>query len=309
MMTVMITGGTGMIGTLLSKKLVEGGNRVVILTRNAAAKKITHPSISFSDWDPAAFKIDQAALTGVDHIVHLAGAGIADRRWTNKRKQEIVDSRVRGGELLVRALRDHPNQVRSLISGSAIGIYGPGSGSEGSNGFEETDPPFNDFLASTCRKWEASVAPASSLGKRVVIFRAGIVLSPRGGALEKFRRPLKFGIVPVLGTGRQIISWIHVGDLIEMYLLAMKNDHVTGTFNAVAPGAVTNLEFMHTLKRIEKKWGISIPVPSPLLKIALGEMSLEVLKSAKVSSDKISSTGFKFRFPQLEKALADLIQK
>ena len=308
-MTVLITGGTGMIGTRLANKLAAGGDRVIILTRNATVKKISHPSISFSEWDPSAFKIDKQAVAEADHIVHLAGAGVADKRWTGKRKKEIVSSRVQGGELLVRTLADHKNKVKTLISASGIGFYGPGNGAPGSRGFSEDDPPYKDFLARTCQAWEASVAPAVALGKRLVIFRAGIVLSPRGGALEEFRKPLRFGIVPVLGTGKQVISWIHVEDLMEMYLLAMKNEHMSGTFNAVAPVAVTNREFMRILKKTAKRPGLTVKVPTPLLKIVLGEMSVEVLKSAQVSADKISSAGFSFRFPKLENALADLVKK
>jgi hypothetical protein len=305
-MTVLIAGGTGMIGSHLANRLAADGSRVIILTRDTSRREPVHPSISFAAWDPNTQQVDEGAIASADHVVHLAGAGVADKRWSKKRKKEIVDSRVKSGELIIQALHKYPNQVKTLICGSAIGFYGPG---DRDREFTEEDPAFDDFLAETCRAWESSVAPAESLGKRLVVFRTGIVLSSKGGALEEFRKPLRFGVVPVLGTGTQVISWIHVDDLVSMYQGAMENNKMEGVYNAVAPHPVSNREFMRTLKRVERRAGLVIEVPSVFLKLILGEMSIEVLKSAKVSADKIVSTGFTFRFPQIHEALQDLIRK
>jgi uncharacterized protein (TIGR01777 family) len=315
MATVMITGGTGMIGSHLSEMLADNGYNVIILSRNpqeTARETDFHTrkglfrnngNIYYSRWDIDKQYIDPSAIANADYIVHLAGAGVADKRWTEERKKEIVESRTQSSALLVKALREHSNKVRAVISASAIGWYGPDKGKP----FEETDPHSNDFLGETCFKWEQSISPVTELGIRLVKLRTGIVLSSEGGALKEFRKPLRVGAATILGNGNQVISWIHVMDLCRLFMFAIDEEEMSGVYNAVAPHPATNRELTMTLARhITNSRHYTLKVPEFALKIALGEMSVEVLKSATVSSKKIQQAGFNFDFPTLEKAIDDL---
>lgn len=306
MATVVITGGTGMIGTALCNLLSEKGHNIIILTRKA--DKPSTNNISYAEWDIKAQTIDTAAIQRADHIIHLAGANVADKRWTKKRKQEIADSRTQSAALLVKALKENNNKVQSVISASGVGWYGedtPAVIKRG--GFSESDPPADDFLGETCQQWEQSIDPVTALGKRVVKFRTGIVLSNEGGALKEFKKPLRAGVAAILGSGRQIISWIHMDDICRLYLYAIENEQLSGVFNAAANEPVSNKTLMMRLaKQMRGKFYLPMHVPSFALKLALGEMSIEVLKSATVSNEKIRHAGFKFLYPSLEAALNEL---
>jgi len=306
MATVLITGGTGLIGRALTKALLEKGYEVIILTRSPA-KSTTHTSrLSYAAWDLAAQMIDAAAIIKADHIIHLAGAGVADQRWTKKRKQEIVESRVKSGELLVKTLKETANKVQSVISSSAIGWYGPDD-KEQNTGFIEEAPPASDFLGQTCKQWEASIEPVTQLGKRLVKLRTGIVLSKDGGALKEFLKPLRYGIASILGTGRQMISWIHIDDMVRLYITAIEKETMSGVYNAVAPSPVTNKQLIMALARKKRgRFFIPVYVPSFLLKIILGEMSIEVLKSTTVSCEKLSKDGFVFQYPTITAAVNNI---
>jgi uncharacterized protein len=303
MATVVITGGTGMIGTALTRELVRREHAVIILTRKA---KNAEGKVVYKEWDVRNGRIDHTAIQEADYIIHLAGAGVADKRWTEKRKREIEQSRVKGSALLVKALQENTNHVRSVISASAIGWYGPDPQVPNPRPFIETDPADSAFLGATCVKWEDSIRPVASLGKRLVILRTGIVLSKEGGAYAEFKKPLKFGAATVLGTGRQVISWIHIDDLVRLYITAIENEQMHGVFNAVAPHPVTNKLFIKTIAKESGRFYLPVPVPSLALKIALGEMSIEVLKSATVSALKVQETGFQFLYPQLAAAVKNL---
>ena len=316
MATILITGGTGLIGKALTKALLEKDYNVIILTRGGKTSVNNLQStsmIGYALWNVGEQTIDQDAITKADYIIHLAGAGVAEKRWTKKRKQEIVSSRVDSGKLITDSLRNIPNNVKAVVTASAIGWYGqsPLSSGEGRGEvFEETDPPAEDFLGQTCKQWEESIEPIIQLGKRLVKLRTGIVLSPEGGALKEFLKPLRYGIAAVLGGGRQIISWIHIDDLVRLYITAIENENMTGAYNAVAPGPVSNREFTLQLARIKRgRFFIPAYVPSFLLRLLLGEMSIEVLKSATISCDKIHCEGFVFQFPSLESALKNLLEK
>jgi uncharacterized protein (TIGR01777 family) len=308
MAVVLITGGTGLVGKALTGTLLTKGHEVIVLSRYPMDKKEKIPRLSYSRWDIGQQQIDPDAIGKADHIIHLAGAGIADKRWTKKRKKEIVDSRVQSSRLLVNSLSAIPNKVKTLISSSAIGWYGPDPVIPNPSPFIETDPSFHDFPGTTCRKWEDSIDGITQPGIRVVKLRTGIVLSREGGALKEFVKPLRFRIAAILGNGRQVISWIHMEDLVNCYIAAMENNKMDGSFNAVAPFPVSNRELVLHLTRCRGKWFLPFKVPSFLLKIILGEMSSEVLKSATVSSDKLTGTGFAFRFPGIKEAITDMLR-
>lgn len=302
MSTVLITGGTGLVGTHLTKMLLAKGYKVIVLTR--ASKQTSDPHLSYATWHIQSGKIDPDAIKKAEHIIHLTGAGVADKRWTTERKKEIVESRTRSANLVVKALKEIPNNVQSVLSASAIGWYGPDTKQSKQQGFTEDAPPDAHFLGETCRLWEASIDPVTGLGKRLVKFRIGIVLAEEGGALKEFSKPLKFGMATIMGSGEQIVSWIHVEDLCRMFIHAIENNNISGVYNAVAPQPVTNKELMLTLaNKLRGKVFMPVHIPRLVLKLALGEMSIEVLKSANVSAGKISETGFTFLYPTLRAAL------
>ncbi len=309
MATVLLTGGTGLIGQALTKALLEKGYSVIVLSR----KEITiteNKRLSFAQWDIRNQTIDTSAIAKAEYIIHLAGAGVADKRWTKKRKQEILDSRVKSSELLVKSLKEIPNKVQAVISASAIGWYGPDPAKENESGFTEDDAPADDFLGNTCFQWEKSLDHIAASGKRVVKLRTGIVLSNKGGALNEFIKPLRLGIATILGNGKQVISWIHIDDLVNLFISALENEKFNGVYNAVANLPVSNKELVITLAKTRNgRWFIPIRVPAFVLKIVLGEMSIEVLKSTTVSNQKIQDAGFLFHYPKIGDALKALLAK
>lgn len=309
MPSVLITGGTGLVGTAVKSLLESKGYEVILLTRSKT------PIKGQAHWDINAGTIDSDAIAAADYIIHLAGAGVADKRWSKARKQEILDSRTKSSALLVKALTETPNKVKAVISASAIGWYGPdqnnGDNHLAAQGFVETDPSYPDFLGTTCAAWEASIAPVTSnepgLQKRLVCLRTGIVLSKQGGALKEFLKPLAVRMAAVLGNGKQMISWIDVRDLAKMFVYAIEHENLSGSYNAVAPSPVSNKTLTQTLAKVlYGKFYITTYVPSFILKIMLGEMSIEVLKSTTVSAQKIQNTGFVFDYPEITKSLSSL---
>lgn len=309
METILLTGGTGTIGKYLTAHLLKKGYKVIILTRKLPAGNSINAGVSYASWNINENRIDTDALQKADHIVHLAGAGVVDKRWSTAYKKEIQDSRTKSSALLNDVMAKTTNKIKTLVSASAIGWYGPDNAFTLQNGFREDNLPNSDFLGETCRLWEESVDPAACLGKRVVKLRTGIVLSENGGALEEFKKPLKFGMAAILGSGRQIVSWIHVDDLCRMYIEAIQNPLLSGSYNAVAPGPVSNKTLtLQLAKTMRKNAFIPIHVPAFVLKIMMGESSIEVLKSCTVNCKKIKDAGFTFLYPSIEAALNDLVK-
>ena len=309
MATILITGGTGMVGSALAARLTASGNRVIIITRSVPVNTPAQPfPYEYALWNPDEYWIEASAIHQADYIIHLAGAGVADKRWTTQRKQEILQSRVKGCTTLVQALEKIPHQVKAVLSASAIGWYGWDTEKSSQSGFTENDPADTAFLGDTCYQWEKSIEPVKQLNTRLVIFRIGIVLDKAGGALPEFLKPLRFRVAAVLGSGKQIISWIHLQDLCNLFLFAINNIAVEGVYNAVAPNPLSNRQFNQVLASYlyQNKY-ITLPVPEFVLQIMLGEMSVEVLKSTRVSSRKIQDAGFVFQYPELQDAIQEIL--
>lgn len=308
MLTVLITGGTGVIGKHLTKMLLDKGYEVIVLSRESKVGS-REPGVSFANWNIKNQTIDTNAIAKADYIVHLAGASVAEKRWTAKRKKEIVDSRTQSSALIVKALKEIPNHVKAVVSISAIGWYGADTKESLRNGFNEDAKADTEFLGATCKVWEESIEPVA-INKRLVKLRAGIVLSNSGGAFAEFKKPLKAAVATVFGNGKQVVSWIHIDDLCRMFIHAIEHEEMNGAYNAVATHPLTNKELMISLgKKMRGQFFIPVFIPAFLLKIILGEMSVELLKSARVNNDKIRSAGFYFLYPTLDVALDDLIKK
>ena len=307
MQTILITGGTGLVGEALTAALLAKNYKIIVLTRSLHGKQ-EEKHLSYALWDIKKQYLDLSVITKADYIIHLAGAGVVDKRWTDSYKKEILESRTRSSQLIVDSLKNSANNVKAVICASATGWYGADKQANAS--FAESDAAADDFLGNTCKEWEASIEPVAVLGKRLVKLRTGIVLSTRGGALAEFKKPLQFGIAAILGTGRQMVSWIHIDDLCNLYIAAIENEKLSGSYNAVAPNPVSNKKLTVTLaKALNKKLYISLHVPAFILKLIMGQSSIEVLKSTTVNCQKILNTGFKFLHSVIETAIQGLVKR
>lgn len=290
------------MGMALAKLLKAEGHTLVLLSRSAQA---VEPYDAVFTWNPDKAEIDSRALNQLDAIVHLAGAGIADKPWTEKRKQEILDSRVNSAQLLLKTLEQQKQRIQVFVSGSAVGWYGAQTTSLL---HVEEEPAANDFMGETCRRWEAAADDFSSVAKRIVKIRTGVVLAANDGALPELMKPFKFGFGAVLGSGKQQIPWIHVEDIARVFREALFNETWQGAFNATATEKCSNRTFTQTLGKVLKKPVFPIGVPSLALRLVLGEMSAVVLEGSRISNAKLRSTGFQFKFPELQSALHHLIR-
>tara|TARA_R110000782_G_scaffold270486_1_gene372050 strand:+ start:118622 stop:119539 length:918 start_codon:yes stop_codon:yes gene_type:complete len=299
---VLITGGTGLVGTVLAKLIVEKGDLVTILTRdkNRTSK---HPNITYSFWDIDQGIIDKEELLSANYMVHLAGAGIADKPWSEKRKKEILDSRVEPIKLIHNGLKNNSHQLKAFVSASGVGYYGAITTN---TIFEETATPANDFLGETCLKWEQAVDELNDLSIRTVKLRTGIVLAKNGGALPKMMQPFKFGLGAALGSGKQIMPWIHIDDLAQLYVAAIENHSFNGAYNSIA-GNVSNKDFSKMLSKAMNKPFWLPNVPGFMLKLFLGEMAVILLEGSAASNQKLLQTGFNFQFADLEEGLRKLV--
>ncbi len=288
MARILITGGTGLVGKRLTQLLIAKNHEVVILSRNPKNKH------EFK-WDISSNYIDEKALKNTNYIIHLAGAGIADERWTKDRKQVLIHSRVKTTNLLFKKVNELKIDLKGFISASGIGYYGAIT-SEAI--FKETDKSGTDFLADVCQKWEQAAHQFSTKNIPVTILRTGIVLSAKGGALDKMKTP----IISPLGSGNQHIPWIHIDDLCYMYIQSIE-DNLIGIFNAVAPESHTSKTFSKALAKSLKRPYLGIGVPSIMLRVLFGELAVILLEGTRISSKKIEKNGYSFRFKTLKKAL------
>ncbi|PHS53795.1 MAG: TIGR01777 family protein [Lutibacter sp.] len=290
MTTILVTGGTGLIGKQVCKLLQNNGYSVLILSRT----KSKNPSIYY--WNIEKNYIDKQAILNANYIIHLAGAAIADKRWTKNRKLELINSRVKSTNLLFSYIKTFNPDLKGFISASAIGYYGAITSSKI---FVEKDTHGKDFISTICKHWEKATHQFISIDIRTVIFRIGVVFSKRGGAFKKITIPIRFGIGTVLGNGKQYMPWIHIDDLCAMYLKAIEDTTITGTFNAVCPEHITNEQLTKTIVNALKK-PLWLPnMPSSILRFIFGEMSTILLKGSRVSSKKIQETGFHFSYKKL----------
>ncbi|MEM9389222.1 MAG: TIGR01777 family oxidoreductase [Bacteroidota bacterium] len=298
--TVLITGGSGLVGSRITELLLEKGFKVKWLSRRSGKKG----QVEVYPWHIEKGTIDVRCLDNTDYIVHLAGAGVADKKWTKERKKEILESRTHSTQLLKTTLASNTHNVKAFVSASAIGFYGWNSGGI----WKKEESRFgDDFLATVTKAWEAEVDEVEKLGVRTVKLRIGIVLSEKGGALKEITKPIKLGAGAALGSGDQYMSWIHVDDLSNMFIHALENDEVTGVYNAVGPNPVMNKELSKQSAKVLGKPFFLPNVPGFVLKLMLGEMASMVLGGSRVASEKIEATGFEFAFPELNPALEDLL--
>lgn len=299
---VLLTGGTGFIGKQLTDVLLENGFSVSVLSRSD--RKNTD-QITYYKWDLKKNYIDEKAILKADFIVHLAGEGIVEKRWTKRRKKVILESRTKPIELIYSVLKSNNKTLDAFVSASAIGIYGAITSHKICT---EATPPANDFLGITCQEWEKAVDKIDSLGIRTVKVRTGIVLGKNEGFLKKVTPSFKAGFGAILGTGKQYVPWIHIDDLCQIYLKAIQNTQMKGSYNAAVTDNTTNQSLSKILANLYGYSIRSLKIPSLVLKLFLGEMSVAVLKGQRVSSEKIQNTGFDFEFTDLERALISCLK-
>jgi uncharacterized protein (TIGR01777 family) len=295
---ILLTGGTGFIGKHLTDLLIENGFEVSILSRSD--RKNTS-SITYYKWDLTRNYIDEEAIAKANYIIHLSGEGIVEKRWTKKRKKEILESRTQPIDLIFSVLEKTNKKLDAFVSASAVGIYGAYTNE---NICTENTPPANDFLGITCQEWEKAVDKINSLGIRTVKVRTGIVLGKDEGFLKKVAPSFKAGFGAILGTGKQYVPWIHIEDLCNIYLKAIADEQMHGPYNSCVTDNTTNASLSKTMANL---FGYKIWLPKApafVLKIVLGEMSVAVLEGQRVSSEKIQKMGFDFQFTELEPALA-----
>ncbi|MDO9137030.1 MAG: TIGR01777 family oxidoreductase [Lutibacter sp.] len=294
MASILVTGGTGFIGRALCDLLRTKGHTVLILSRTKTDK----PNTFY--WNLAERYIDPAAIINTDYIIHLAGEGIADKRWTTQRKKDLINSRVETANLLFEKVKELNPNLKGFIAASGIGYYGATTAEKI---YEGNDAAGEDFISEICKVWEKASLQFDAINIRTVIFRTGVVLAKEGGALEKLSQPIKLGVGAPIGSGEQYIPWIHLNDLCNMYVETIENNEIKGIYNAVAPEHVTNKALTKMIAKNLKK-PLWLPnIPAFVMKLILGKMAVIILEGSRVSSEKIMATGFKFKFPTLNEAL------
>lgn len=296
--SVLISGGSGLVGNILTDLLLEKGYKVGHISRSQSADNRVETIV----WDLKKKTIDIDKVVKYDYLINLVGAGIADKKWTDERKREIVDSRVDALNFLFEIVQNNDHQFKSIVSASAVGYYGFETSK---HVFTESDQPGTDFLAETCVKWEKAVFQFNELNIPTSAVRIGIVLSTAGGALKELARPVKFFAGAPLGSGDQYIPWVHIKDVSRQFIYQMEN-RLSGVYNAAADEHKTNAEFTKDVAQVLNKPLLLPNVPKFVMKIILGERALMVLKGNKISNQKVKKAGFNYEFSNLKNALEDL---
>ena len=304
MKTILITGGSGMVGRRLSDMLIKKGYDVIWLSREKHIKA----EIPRYKWDLLKGEVDKEALEEADVIVHLAGVGIAEGRWTEARKRMIVGSRVRSAHILLDKVKELDTKIDAFISASAVGYYGATTTDKVYT--EEDKHDENDFLGVICYNWEEQANQfTTDLGIRSVSIRTGVVLSKESELIKKAVLPTKFWLGAPLGKGSQYMNWIHLDDLCRIYIKAIEDETMQGAYNAVAPEYTTNAQFMKGIANVLRKPMFLPRVPEFVFKWVLGESAQIILEGSRISSKKILKTGFRFRYKKLTDALKDILIK
>ncbi len=301
-MHILITGGTGLIGQRLMARLLTDTHHLTILSRQAKRPDDLPNSVNFVQWDSATAAGWGHIMEEVDVVINLAGAGIADERWTAARKKVLRDSRINAGQAVVEAIQAARQKPKALLQSSAVGYYGT---SENITMTEES-PVGGDFLAKICLDWEVTVKPVEALGVRTVYLRTGVVLDPQGGALPKMALPFKLMAGGPIGSGRQWMSWIHQADEVAAIQFLMENDNLSGAFNLTAPQPLRNKDFAKVMGKAMRRPALA-PTPGLALKLLFGEMATVLLEGQKVLPTRLQEAGFNFQYPDLESALTDLL--
>jgi uncharacterized protein (TIGR01777 family) len=296
---VLVTGGTGLIGSHLCNKLQDKGYSVSVLSRRG----ICEGDFPIHHWDVDKGIIEEEGLKKANYIIHLAGANIAEKRWTNSRKKAIIDSRVESTRLLHKKMKEFDTNIKAFICSSSIGFYGAITSNQI---FSEMDSAADDFVGKTCKDWEDACMDFKNDNIRTVSIRTGVVLTKNGGALAKMKPSIKFGIGSPIGGGNQYIPGIHIDDLCDIYIKALEDQQMSGAYNGVAPEHITNKEFISEFAKVLKKPLWFPKIPGVIIKLLYGEMSQLILKGSRISSDKIIDAGFKFSYPKLTDSLRQL---
>jgi uncharacterized protein (TIGR01777 family) len=302
MAIILISGGTGLVGKALTKCLITKGHEVRILSRNPQSSS----QLKSFYWNVEKNEIDEKAFDGIEHIVHLAGSGIADKRWTDSRKQDIIDSRVNSMKLITDVIKKKNIQLTSFVGASAIGIYGMTTSEKI---FTETDKGADDFLTQSCMQWEHSYQQIQKLSNNSCIIRIGVVLSKDGGALKRLLPLFQIGLGSAVGSGKQYMPWIHLDDLVSVFHEALFNPNYNGIYNAVSPEKTTSNSFSKQLAKSLSKPFFLPNVPSFVLKLVFGEMANVLLEGSCVSNKKLVDTGFQLKYPTLSEALQEIVSK
>jgi len=303
-MRAIVTGGTGLIGRALCRELVDHGHEVIVLSRNPDRKEEGLPSqVEAVGWDAQSATGWGDLVNETDAIVNLAGAGLADGRWTDERKRSILESRVKAGQAVVEAVSAATTRPKVVIQSSAVGYYGPRSDEV----LNEDAAPGSDYLARVCFDWEASTAPVERMGVRRPVIRTGIVLSTEDGAFPKILLPFKLFAGGPMGNGSQYWPWIHINDEVRAIRFLMENETASGPFNLTAPNPLTNKEFASVVGQAMGRPSL-MPAPAFALKLALGEMSTVLLDGQRAVPSRLQELGFEFDFATLDAALKDLLK-
>lgn len=303
--TILLAGGSGFVGQQLANHLESRGHILHILTRAEASARLNRGSRKFFYWDPSKGIIDQEAFEGVSTLINLSGANIGEKRWTEDRKREIIDSRTTSTRLLFETARDKEFEIEKIISSSAVGYYGMLTSNEV---FDETSPAGNDFLANVCLAWENEAFKFESIGTKVVILRKGIVIGD-GGAYTKLASLATLHINTCLGGGKQFMPWIDIKDLVRIYEFLLNNPNIQGIFNAVSDEHLRMKSMAHNLAKSLHKKILTPPAPAFVIRAALGEMANMLLEGSRVGNEKLKSSGFKFQYPEIYQSFDELAKR